>query len=54
MQLNSNQFNIPVVTKNLIIINVLIFLGKLAAEAQGINLDNILAMFYPQSSYFKP
>jgi len=54
MQFNSNQYNVPEVTKNIIIINVLFFLGKFAAESQGINLDNLLAMFYPGSAYFKP
>ena len=54
MQFNSNQYNVPEVTNNIIIINVLFFLGKFAAESQGINLDNLLAMFYPGSAYFKP
>ena len=54
MQFNSNQFSIPDVTKNIIIINVLLFLGKLAASSKNIDLDMHLAMFYPGSTFFKP
>lgn len=54
MQFNSNQFSIPEITKNIIIINVLLFLGKMAAQSQGIDLDRHLAMFYPGSTFFKP
>ena len=54
MQFRSNQFSIPEVTKNIIIINVLLFLGKFAAQAQEIDLDRHLAMFYPGSPFFKP
>lgn len=54
MQFSSNQFSVPEVTKNLIIINVLLFLGKLAAQSQNIDLDYYLAMFYPGSAHFKP
>lgn len=54
MQFRSNQFSVPEVTKNIIIINVLLFLGKFAAQSQGIDLDRHLAMFYPGSPFFKP
>ncbi len=54
MQFNSNQFNIPEVTKNIIIINVLFFLGTYAARSFGIDLQDILAMYYFKSSAFQP
>lgn len=54
MQFRSNQFSIPEITKNIIIINVLLFLGKMAANSQGIDLDRHLAMFYPGSVDFRP
>ena len=54
MQFNSNQISIPEVTKNFLIINVLFFIGKLAAGTYGIDLDNILALFYFKSEFFKP
>lgn len=54
MQFRSNQFAIPEVTKNLVIINVLFFLGKYAANSTGIDLDEHLAMFYFKSESFRP
>lgn len=44
---------IPTVTKNLLIINGLFFLGKIVLESRGINLDLYLAAFYPESPYFR-
>lgn len=54
MQFNSNQFDLPVVSKNLIMINVIIYLGKFAAESLGYNVSNLFAMFYPSSAFFQP
>ena len=36
---------IPTVTKNLLIINVLMFLGTIVAQSYGIDLNNYLALF---------
>lgn len=38
--------NIPVVTKNLLIINVLLFLGSVVAQSYGINLDRLLGLHF--------
>jgi len=54
MQFNSNQFNLPEVTKNLVIINVLVFIGTYVAESQGTDISQLLAMHYPGSSNFRP
>lgn len=43
---------IPAVTKNLLIINILFFLGKFVLTSRGIDLDAYLAAFYPESPYF--
>ncbi len=53
MQFRSNQFNIPEVTKNIIIINVLLFLATLALPRIGINLTELFGMFYFESNHFK-
>jgi membrane associated rhomboid family serine protease len=50
MQFNSNQFNLPVITKNIIIINVLMF-G--ATFFIGDKMYEYLALFNYQSPYFK-
>ena len=42
------------VVKNLIIINILFFLGTLVAENQGINLSEYLGLHYFSSPLFKP
>jgi membrane associated rhomboid family serine protease len=42
------------VVKNLLLINGLMFLATMVAQAQGINLNSILGLYYPQSSAFKP
>ncbi len=45
----------PPVVKNLIIINVAVFvISWLAANTAGINLNALLGMFYVQSPYFQP
>ena len=38
--------NMPPVTKNLIIINVLFFLAKLVAKAYGVDLDDLLGLHF--------
>ena len=45
----------PTVVKNLLIINVLMFIGTLVAESKfGIDLNRILGLYYPGSSLFRP
>lgn len=44
----------PTVTKNLIIINVLVFFGTLVAQRYGIDLTNYLGLHYFLSSDFNP
>lgn len=44
---------LPPVIKNLIIINVLIFLAKVGLRNFNINLDYILGLFYWKSPYFR-
>ena len=46
--------SIPVVTKNLLIINALFFLTKWILGKRGINLDVLFAAFYPDSIWFRP
>lgn len=46
--------NIPDVTKNLLILNVLFFLAKYVFEAQGINMSQLLGLHYPSSEFFEP
>jgi len=49
------QFNLlPDVVKNLMIINGLFYLGKLAAEQFQIDLDHVLGLHYLHSNYFEP
>lgn len=45
--------NTPLVTKNLIIINVLCFFGAIVAEKYGINLNDALGLHYFESEKFK-
>ncbi len=45
---------LPVVTKNLLAINVIMFLATLVAEKQGIDLSNILGLHFFESSEFYP
>ncbi|MDB2656744.1 rhomboid family intramembrane serine protease [Crocinitomicaceae bacterium] len=46
--------NIPDVTKNLLILNVLFFLAKIVLMNQGIDLNTMLSMHYPFSNVFEP
>lgn len=46
--------NLPTVTKNLLIINVLLFLGKLVAEKYGIDLTNLLGLHFFLAPDFNP
>lgn len=46
--------NIPDVTKNIVIINVLFFLATIVAQGRGYNLHGLLGMHYPGSNYFEP
>lgn len=45
---------LPVVTKNIIIINVIMFLATVAAETQGIDLVKYFGLHYYLASDFKP
>lgn len=45
---------LPVVVKNLVIINVLFLLGQYALESMGINLSDYLGLHYWRSDLFKP
>lgn len=45
--------NLPVVTKNLLIINVLCYFGSIVARRYGIDLDNILGLHFFLASDFK-
>jgi membrane associated rhomboid family serine protease len=44
---------LPLVVKNLIIINALVFLLQNVLEKQGINVDNLFALHYWASPYFR-
>ncbi len=46
--------NIPDVTKNLLILNVLFFLATYVFGEQGINMFRMLSMHYPSSDFFQP
>lgn len=46
--------NMPEVTKNLLIINLLFFLAMIVMEGQGIDLNKILGLHYPASEDFQP
>lgn len=46
--------NTPPVTKNLIIINVVMLLGTMLLQRFGANLNGVLGMFYFQSPLFAP
>lgn len=45
--------NIPAVTKNILIINVLVFFGSIVAKGYGINLTSILGLHFFLASDFK-
>jgi membrane associated rhomboid family serine protease len=44
----------PPVTKNLIIINVVMLLGTMVLQQTGVNLNALLGMYYFQSPLFAP
>ncbi len=46
--------NIPPVIKNLLIINVLVFVADYVLQGMGIDLTRVLALHNVQSPYFKP
>jgi membrane associated rhomboid family serine protease len=46
--------NIPQVTKNLLILNILFYVAKLVFASKGINLDQLLGAHYPNSPLFQP
>ncbi|MFD1550867.1 rhomboid family intramembrane serine protease [Putridiphycobacter roseus] len=46
--------NIPTVTKNLLIINVIFFIATFLFQSRGIDLKEMLGMHYPSSPYFEP
>lgn len=53
--INTRLSDIPPVVKNLVIINVLMFLAKFALEgAFGIDLDRVLGLFFFKSTQFQP
>ncbi len=42
------------VVKNLLLINGLMYLALMVAQAKGIDLNSILGLYYPRSAAFKP
>ena len=46
--------NLPPITKNLLIINVLCCLGAFAAQRHGVDLNDILGLHFFMASDFKP
>jgi membrane associated rhomboid family serine protease len=46
--------NIPQVTKNLLILNILFFVAKYVLKGKGIDLDHLFGAYYPNSPLFKP
>ena len=46
--------HLPVVTKNIIIINIIMFLATLAFQTQGIDLVRLFGLHYHLASDFKP
>lgn len=60
MSFDGNQYRpggfvyLPVVTKNIIIINVIMFLAKIVFATRGIDLDAIFGLHHHLSPYFKP
>lgn len=54
-QYRPNSFNLlPLVVKNLLIINGLFFLGTWSAASVGVDLGDILGLHYPLSESFRP
>lgn len=46
--------NIPTITKNILIINVLFFLATSLFKAKGIHLQSVLGLHYIDSPFFEP
>ena len=46
--------NLPTITKNLLIINVLCFFGGVVARRYGIDLNDVLGLHFFMASDFKP
>ena len=53
-QFRSQLSQIPTVTKNLIIINVIMLFATYVAEQSGISLTRLFGLHYPASEFFKP
>lgn len=53
-QSRSPFFQMPQVTKNLIIINVILLLTTMVLQQRGIDLTRVLGLYYPGSEYFRP
>ena len=47
------NLNMPPVTKNLLIINILVFLATLVAPRYGVDLTDILGLHYFMASDFR-
>ena len=45
---------VPPVVLNLLIINILLFLGTTLLGNSGLDLTKLLALYYPESDYFRP
>jgi membrane associated rhomboid family serine protease len=54
MSYSESPYGMPPVVKNLLIINVLFFLGKIAFARLDINLNDIFGLHYFSSELFKP
>lgn len=55
MQYQRSPFaQIPQVTKNLIIINALVYFATYLLQTRGIDLTRVLGLYYPASEYFRP
>jgi membrane associated rhomboid family serine protease len=50
----SPYMQIPQVTKNLIIINAIMFVATFLFETRGISLTRMLGLYYPGSEFFRP
>lgn len=46
--------NIPQVTKNILILNILFFIAKYVFISKGVDLDHLFGAYYPNSPLFKP
>ncbi|MCB9245517.1 MAG: rhomboid family intramembrane serine protease [Flavobacteriales bacterium] len=51
---SSDFGSLPPGVKNLLILNGIFFLAKIALGSRGINLDEWFGLFYPGSMHFKP